>query len=95
MEIGPIYLILRQAQDDSLASFETAVIPSYDVFDADQARTRLVGIVNDAFQNFVAEMRTIMLGDDLPAHVAIVKMDSADMCMDISNRRKTWCGGQA
>jgi hypothetical protein len=29
-----------------------------------------------------------MFGNDLPANVATIKMDAADMCMDIANRRK-------
>jgi len=43
-------------------------------------------------QDFVAEMRTIMLGNDLPSHVATVEMDAADMRMDIANRRKIRAG---
>jgi hypothetical protein len=33
-----------------------------------------------------------MLGDNLPAHVATVKMDAADMSVDIANRRKIRTG---
>jgi len=39
-------------------------------------------------QDFIAKMRTIMLGNDLPGHVAAVEMDAADMRMDIADRRK-------
>src|SRR5205809_6719281 len=60
-----------------------------DVFDPDQTRARLVRIVNDALQDILRLRRTIMFGNDLPAHIATVKVNTAHMSVNIAYRWET------
>jgi hypothetical protein len=56
------------------------------VFDADESRMLLVGVIDDALANITVDVGTVVLGYHLTVLVAAVEMEAADVLIDSRQR---------
>ena len=75
--VPEFFLIGRQRFEDLRAD---------DVFHTDQSRIFLFRVIQDALQDFVAQMRAIVLRDELAFHIAAVEMNAANVRPNRANR---------
>jgi hypothetical protein len=53
-----------------------------DIFDADESRMLLVGVIDDTLANITVDVGAIVLGYHLTVYVAAVEVEAADMLID-------------
>src|SRR5690606_29578233 len=64
-----------------------------DVFDAEQFRVTLDGIVEQTLMHFIAERAAIVLRDDLDFRIVLREMDAAEMQMRMAHGPQEAVGG--